>query len=370
MEAAGGWRVGRLIMAVCVAALVFAVGAPGAEQPGASDDAAPQRTLDEVNALMDEAGKVPPDWVSDMQLSYPNTLDLTWHKIAEGWQPNKNLGTYVFITAGRNEQGLRRAVKLLYKVIEVNQDNTVNLRKSRVALADFYFHLEEYAQALYWYRQARVRTVDEALHLVRCYYKLGCKEAAVGVLNRIPSDNTRNGHVILAWGEVGELGKALLLAVEKARGTYVDAAYLAAGGACRHSGRYLQAIQYYNKVLALSSGGRDLNKSKERARYAVAALTAYEEVDLAEIPDGRYEGQSRGFRGDVRVAVSVKDGRITSVQITNHREDRMLGGEVFTPRHIVSAQGIAGVDAVTGASITSDAIINAVAKALGSAATK
>ena len=63
------------------------------------------------------------------------------------------------------------------------------------------------------------------------------------------------------------------------------------------------------------------------------------------------------------VEVKVAGGRIESVRVTKHKEDLAMDSLVEVPRRIVKAQS-ASVRPVTGATISSDAVIDAVAKAL------
>ncbi len=72
--------------------------------------------------------------------------------------------------------------------------------------------------------------------------------------------------------------------------------------------------------------------------------------------------------GNLTVKVTIKNAKIESVEVTQQNEtpNRYVMAEPIT-RKIVSKQGFDEVDAVTGATETSDAIINAVAKAIVSA---
>lgn len=88
---------------------------------------------------------------------------------------------------------------------------------------------------------------------------------------------------------------------------------------------------------------------------------APEEPGLA---DGVYTGSGQGYRGVITVRVSVSSGRITDIEITGQNE---------TPRYFANAKGVidsilsaqsAEVDAVTGATISSEGIKAAVADAL------
>lgn len=84
--------------------------------------------------------------------------------------------------------------------------------------------------------------------------------------------------------------------------------------------------------------------------------------------DGTYEGSAPGFSGEVRVSVTVKDKTITAIDILSHSDDesffaRARDGVVAS---ILSAQKLE-VDAVSGATYSSNGIINAVKNALSGA---
>lgn len=86
----------------------------------------------------------------------------------------------------------------------------------------------------------------------------------------------------------------------------------------------------------------------------------------AELTDGVYSGEAKGYKGPVQVEVTVKAKKISGVAITEHREDRPRRALQIVPQRIVAANST-GVDAVSGATITSKAIMRAVDDALDTA---
>jgi uncharacterized protein with FMN-binding domain len=97
------------------------------------------------------------------------------------------------------------------------------------------------------------------------------------------------------------------------------------------------------------------------------AIRLAERADVRTVADGVYEAQSTGYAGPVHVEVTVAGGRLESVRVTHHQEKQFYSAMTDTPRQLVQKQGIQGVDAFTGATITAEAIINATAKALANA---
>ena len=82
--------------------------------------------------------------------------------------------------------------------------------------------------------------------------------------------------------------------------------------------------------------------------------------------DGSYTAEGKGIGGKVPVTVTVKDGKIAEVTVGDNSETQGIGSKAIEqlPAKIVEAGGTEGVDAVSGASVTSKAIFTAVDEAL------
>ena len=104
----------------------------------------------------------------------------------------------------------------------------------------------------------------------------------------------------------------------------------------------------------------------EAAAQAEAAAT---KTDVATVADGTYEGSAKGIGGDVPVTVTVEGGKITAVEVGENSETQGIGSKAIEqlPAAIVAANGTEGVDAVSGATVTSKAIFDAVNTALATA---
>ena len=83
---------------------------------------------------------------------------------------------------------------------------------------------------------------------------------------------------------------------------------------------------------------------------------------------GTYTGTAEGRNADITVEVVLSETAIDSVKITDHAETADIAAPAITgiPEAIVKYQSL-GVDAVAGATITSKAIVEAVAAALANA---
>ena len=109
---------------------------------------------------------------------------------------------------------------------------------------------------------------------------------------------------------------------------------------------------------------------KEAATAALAEASSLEVVSAPKaegdnlfIP-GTYTGSSKGFGGDVTVTVNVSEKAIDSVEINGDHETENIGSfavEMLGDR-IMSAQS-PNIDALTGATVTSGAIIRALQQA-------
>ena len=90
----------------------------------------------------------------------------------------------------------------------------------------------------------------------------------------------------------------------------------------------------------------------------------------ATLKDGEYKASSKGIGGDVPVTVTIKDGKIAKVEVGENSETEGIGSKAIEqlPDAIVKANGTEGVDAVSGATVTSKAIFSAVEDCLKQAA--
>lgn len=87
--------------------------------------------------------------------------------------------------------------------------------------------------------------------------------------------------------------------------------------------------------------------------------------DSTGLKDGTHKGEATGYKGAVEVEVVVADGKITKVTITGDEETPEVGQAAFEKLEaaIIEKQS-ADIDVVTGATVTSKAVIKAVEEAL------
>lgn len=100
-------------------------------------------------------------------------------------------------------------------------------------------------------------------------------------------------------------------------------------------------------------------------RFMGAEGAAAPSFSLDAVADGKYTGTATGFKSDITVEVTVASGKITDVKIVDQGEtpDRFTKAEELVPGEIIAKQSVQ-VDAASGATMSSDAIMQAVLNAL------
>lgn len=342
----------------------------GTSRPGTSE-AAPvgtRRTRGQIDALIEQLGGTPPDWWDSVPLDYPRTLDLAWPQPPpDGWNNQKNVGQFVWDVVNPNPSKWQEGVRFMHHLLEVNQDQPAVRLRATTELGRMYHDLlQDYARAAFWWRRAGVDRGDRTragVHLAECYWKLGNKQMAVDLLKRLPPTFA----MIKLWADLGETQSALRLAEANTRGQAADVAYVYAGDACRVAGEHRKALQYYQKLLEMPATGQAaerIKRNQQRARANVEAIKLFDMLDLRRVPDGLYRSSSPAYAGVLHVEVSVGGSRLESVKVTEHQEKQFYSALIDTTRKIVENQSVKGIDATSSATITSEAIINATAKAL------
>ncbi|PKM81932.1 MAG: FMN-binding protein [Firmicutes bacterium HGW-Firmicutes-13] len=79
-----------------------------------------------------------------------------------------------------------------------------------------------------------------------------------------------------------------------------------------------------------------------------------------------YEGEAQGFGGPVKVKVTMDEGEIVDIEVVEHGETAGIGDVALEELSgkIIEAQSTEGIDVKSGATFSSEAIINAVNDAL------
>ena len=89
-----------------------------------------------------------------------------------------------------------------------------------------------------------------------------------------------------------------------------------------------------------------------------------------DLKDGQYEASSEGYGGLLTVRITVKNGKLTDIKILSHNETEEYFKKASAIIKEILKTGKVDVDSVTGATISSNAIKDAVLKALQKAGSK
>ncbi len=113
------------------------------------------------------------------------------------------------------------------------------------------------------------------------------------------------------------------------------------------------------RELVAQAGSGDEAADDEAGNDAVASIS-----DLAT-EDGTYEGTAEGFHDEIRLSVTVEGGEIVDIDVISQSEREDLWEDVWAtvPDEIISRQST-DVDTVSGATWTSEAVVEAVLAAL------
>jgi uncharacterized protein with FMN-binding domain len=335
-----------------------------------STDGQVERSREEIVAEIDRQGRTQPEWFEATPLNYPKTLDLSWPQPPpKGWNSNLNIGQFIWDRINPNANKWQEGVKFMHHILSTTKDNAVRQRAMRTLGAMYHNLLQDYARSAFWFRQSELENqLDDApqqgIVLADCYWQLGSKRMALEVLAKM---KRKPYSAIKLLGDLGETDAAVKLGEAFAKSGQASTSFLYAGDACRVAGRLEDAEKYYRRAIAgipqAEASKPHRKRDKARAEASIAAIRFYS-LDPKNVRDGKYSASSIGYEAPVHVEVVVKAGAIESVKVTQHREKQYYSSLTDTPRKILARQGVSGIDATSSATITSEAIINATAKAL------
>lgn len=324
-----------------------------------------ERTEKEVLELIESKGKTDPDWLAGTSLNHPKTLDLDWPLKANGpWNESKNVGQYIWGRVNPNPSRWRPGIKLVYECMNRHQGSAGLLQRDKEKLGVMYFTLlQDYPRAAYWLQASNASVArDGGVHLAECYWRLGSKSMAMKYL----SEGSLHFNAIKIYGDMGEIDKAVQLAERYAKTNFHNEANINAGDALRRAGRMDRAIEYYQKVVDRNQArnAEYLKRFLARANGAIEAIRLFDKADVSQVNDGAYHASALGYNGQLAVEVVVANSKISAVKVTKHREKQYYAALEDTPRQILETQGFQDIDGTSGATITSQAIVTATARAM------
>lgn len=106
--------------------------------------------------------------------------------------------------------------------------------------------------------------------------------------------------------------------------------------------------------------GATITSKAIMAAVTDCATQAGIEIAAAELPENTFEGVGKGIGGELKVWLEVVDGKMISLTVTEQSETEFVAKPALEkiPAAIIDAQSF-DVDTVSGATVTSKAIINA-----------
>jgi len=116
-------------------------------------------------------------------------------------------------------------------------------------------------------------------------------------------------------------------------------------------------------LIGLLIGGKYL-LDVQNYKDDIAAIQI-EQIDLANVPDGSYEGSYDVNFIKVKVRVDVKDHAITNIELLQHENGKGAPAEAIISE-VISAQTL-DVDTVSGATNSSKMILKSIETAINSA---
>ncbi len=153
--------------------------------------------------------------------------------------------------------------------------------------------------------------------------------------------------------------KALTKRIVSAQNTNLDAV----SGATYSSNGILKAVENALKKAVEEKKTEEDTDSSDTTQDQLTPVTG-----TFDYPDGIYQGVSTGFGGDIKVSVVILDKTIKAILITEHagEDDNFFNRAKTITTTMTETQNI-NVDAVSGATLSSNGIIEAVKAAIEAA---
>lgn len=281
---------------------------------------------------MKKVEKNPPDWLADVPVNYDTA------------QPWKKARHHIRKLLGQGGKYQREAIKLTYDYLverKVQED---------VHELPMYLYLGgERAWAIKVYEQWLLTQPKGQAHacqdLASCYLSFGETGKALDVLKRalhkLPDPPWRTMAEAKINDQMGDV-------------------YAKAGDKANARDHYQTAIRHYG--VAKPRYGRHLLPRRIAKTQCKQDLLDKVTLDLSGLRNGVYQGRSLGYTKDLTATVRVKAGRMQDIKL-HHKENIEQGATKIIPQRIVEKQSL-HVDGVTGATITTQAIIEATYRAL------
>ena len=157
--------------------------------------------------------------------------------------------------------------------------------------------------------------------------------------------------------------KAIIPKIIEAQNPDVDVV----SGATYSSNGIINAVK---NALTKASGGTVTETSNGGAANKAAGSTSSDAFQDGTYKDGTYTGSAAGFRGNITVSVTISGGKIASISVVSApgNDEPYLSKAKTLIAKVLAKQSPNGVDTVSGATYSSNGILNAIKNALTKAA--
>lgn len=157
--------------------------------------------------------------------------------------------------------------------------------------------------------------------------------------------------------------KAIIPKIIEAQNPDVDVV----SGATYSSNGIINAVK---NALTKASGGTVTETSNGGAASNAAGSTSSDAFQDGTYKDGTYTGSAAGFRGNITVSVTISGGKIASISVVSApgNDEPYLSKAKTLIAKVLAKQSPNGVDTVSGATYSSNGILNAIKNALIKAA--
>lgn len=129
---------------------------------------------------------------------------------------------------------------------------------------------------------------------------------------------------------------------------------------------YQEAIRLY--PLGKPPYGRHLLPRRAKKVQSKLNLLTQTSLKDAALRDGTYRETALGYSGDIKLTVKIEGGKIADIRV-QHQEKIDQNACKLIPQHIIEQQSLQ-VDAISGATVTKDAILAGTLRALKKAELK
>ncbi len=339
-----------VLLVVSFVVPVLTAGSPSA------DEATVAARIEESlwHGALEAEGSSRPDWWQEARARFP-----------VGTDPEDFAGCIEFVQVAYAEKGRpRRAIRLFAETAEAARaagDVRAWLRACHEIAHLYGGALQDHARALGWALrcartpladpvEARQNRIASELAAARAVEGLGHRELAVELYRMLVRELER---------DPDPYGTLLLPRIH----LRIADAELAAGDTAAAEAAYRETRAAAERLPEQAPSNYRAPGSVARAALRRLAAPAVDRLDRVRIPDGSYRGEAYGYNAPVGVRLTFEAGRCTKLHVTDLDDKRPLDAYRVLPQRILDTQSL-DVDAVTGATVTSRAILSAATEAV------